>query len=511
MKTNIINKLIYNNTPENKIAFIEDKFNKSIKLSYKDFINNSLKLATYLSEKGVKKGDYISVMINMSIELYETLVALWTIGAIPIFFDVSAKQEYIEKCLEIIKPKYMVSTNKNLFLLSFIKSFRKIDKISIDTNLNKYKPSKIINEDLAEQGALVTFTSGSTNLPKTVVRTHQFLLDQYEIIYKTMNYNKNQIDFGILPVFTLSNLASGITTVIPNTKLNDMSKLNVKNIVKQITDYSITSMTISPAILKEILYYAKKHNIELKSINKLHIGGGPVFPNMLEILNEDKYKNIEKHIVYGSSEAEPISFITWEEMMNLYDNILIGKGLPLGKIVDDINVKIINDDLQEIPKTTDINKYVSNIGEIIVSGPNVLKGYYNEYGNKENKIIENNVVWHRTGDCGYFDENNNLWLIGNKKSIIKTKNKKIYPIKIQCILNTNFNINTSAVLKHNKKVFIILENKDKDKFGNNLTLFKNIDNILFINKIPMDKRHNAKVDYNELKNIINKEFSNIGK
>lgn len=496
---NLIYKLI--NKDENtlnKVAFIE----KENKITYNDFIEKSLKLGQYLSDKGIKKGDYVSVMINMSIDLYSSLVALWSIGAIPVFFDVSAKKEYIQKCLETIKPQYIIATNKNKFLLSFITPFNKFPKISIETDLTNYKKISIIKDDLSETGAIITFTSGSSGIPKTVLRTHKFLLDQYEIIYQAMHYSNDQIDLGILPIFTLANLGAGITTVIPNSKMNNIAKLNIKNIVHQIETHKISSATISPAVLKNILDYSEINNSNLSSFKKLHIGGGPVFPNNLQILNSEKFKNVEKYIAYGSSEAEPISMIKWEDMMNLYNEIKKGKGLPLGKIINNINLEIIKETKNPIPQISDIEKITSTPGEIIVSGKNVLTSYFNNYGNNENKIKCNDTVWHRTGDIGYIDENQILWMLGNKRSTITINNKKYYPFKIECILNTKYNIERCTVLSNNKELFLILENNDKEKIDKNDKLFLDFNKIIFINKIPMDKRHNAKIDYVKLRKIV---------
>lgn len=489
----------------NKIAFIEDKNFKTNTLTFAELYLKSVELAKYFRKQGIKKGMHVTVLITMSIDLYATLIAIWMIGAIPVFFDVSAEKEYIEKCTSIIKPEILVGNTITLL-------YAKINKICIDAKHINIKHDEYIieNEDfnyakgIEDQGAMVTFTSGTTGIPKTVVRTHKFLLEQYEVIRDNLHYSSEHIDLGILPVFTLANIATGITTVIPNTQLKNMAKINTKNLVKQIETHKISSATISPTVLAKILDYAKFNNYSLESLKMLHIGGGPVFPKLLS-----RIKNLEcqAFVVYGSSEAEPISILSWEEMLSFTDKIESGKGLPVGKIIPDIKLKIIQND--KIVDTTNksIKELETNIGEIIVAGKNVLKGYLNGIGDEENKIKENGEVWHKTGDCGFI-EDDILWLVGRKNNYIIRDNNIVYSLPLQALLSEKYNIYKSAYLDYKNTCYLILESSDTERARNikkeTLKRF-NIDKTVFMDKIPMDKRHNAKVDINKIKEYLNKK------
>ena len=483
----------------NKTVFIEDTCFSTKTITFIEFYEDAFKLAKYFKKQGIKKGTNVSIFIPMSIDLYKTLTALWIIGATPVFFDYSANEEYVNKCLNIINPEIVISKGIISWYAKTKKCFSKMRKI----NINKCKET-LLKEDyeyekgLENDGAIVTFTSGSTGIPKVVVRTHQFLIDQHTVIEKNLNYKPSQIDLGILPIFTLANIATGITTVIPHSQLKDMSKINAKNITKQILKYKINSMTVSPSVLQQITAYADNKNIKLDTLETLHIGGGPVFPNQLKIINEMKLKAF---IVYGSSEAEPISILSWKEMLNSKEKIKNGAGLPVGRIIPEISLKIINNDIA-FPQKEKIEPFEeSTIGEIIVSGINVLQGYFNGVGDEDNKININGTIWHKTGDCGYLDDNNMLWLVGRKNNFVKIEDEIIYPFTLQALLDTQYDIHKSAYFSHNDKCYLVLEEK-KEIQQNILERYK-INEILYIEKIPMDKRHNSKVDIPELKRILN--------
>lgn len=472
-------------------------------MDYKTLYNNVLELADYLKQNGVKKGDYVTVLITMSPELYTTLLALWFIGAIPVFFDVSASNEYISKCSEIIKPHFIIGTTFTLLYSKKISVFNDIKKINIKYKIDKNTSySEDFASNLENMPALITFTSGSTGIPKTIVRTHQFLLDQYDIIVDALHYKPLQVDLGFLPVFTLANIGSGVTTVIPNSSLKNMGKINAKNISKQIEKYKVNTMTVSPTVLAQILQYSEKHHLELLSLKELHIGGGPVFPSHLEMLNILPCKSM---IVYGSSEAEPISAIDWDKDFVYKERILNGCGLPVGKPFDSVKVKILQNDALH-PEETGINILETNeIGEIIVTGKNVLKGYYNGVGDAENKLQYENEIWHKTGDCGYIDENGELWLVGRKKEFTKNGLNLVYTLPMQAIFSEKYNIKQSAYLKIENKNTLFIEKKDELKIKSidkNVLKDLNIEQIVILKSLPMDKRHSAKIDYPKLRNKI---------
>ena len=488
-----------------KTAFIEDAKFSSKTLTFNELFISSLALGRYLKEQGIKKGMYVNLMIPMSIDLYKTLIALWSIGAIPVFFDYSADEEYKNKCLEIIKPQATIFNSEIIKLVKKNQGIKDAKIINIKNCKYDFAP-EIYETKIENQGAIVTFTSGSTGIPKAIVRSHQFLIDQYDVIKRTLHYNSNQIDLGILPIFTLANIATGITTVIPNTSLINMGKLNAKNITKQIETHKINSMTVSPSVLAQIVNYAKENKKDLSSLKTIHVGGGPVYINPLK--NIDYIKNAKLYVVYGSSEAEPISILPWEDMLLSKENIKKGLGLPVGTIIPDIDLKIIENDniFPDKITTNNIEEHIAKVGEIVVAGKNVLSGYYNGVGDEENKIHANNKIWHRTGDCGFIDKNNCLWLVGRKKNYAKKENGDIfYPFQIQCILSTKYKIEKSAFIGEDNGNTLVFELSDKEKTNQIKQEFYkeyHFTNIHFVKEIPMDKRHNSKVDIAKLKELI---------
>lgn len=118
-----------------------------------------------------------------------------------------------------------------------------------------------------------------------------------------------------------------------------------------------------------------------------------------------------------------------------------------------------------------------------------------EFGDAENKFSVDGRIFHRTGDMGVFDKTGRLWLRGR----IKTPY-----FNIEAALHAKFKIGKIAVLEENSKVLLILErgNLICESDLINAISFTKIDGIKYVDKIPVDKRHSTKVDYNELRRIL---------
>lgn len=498
---NIISKLFQTGNINNeKMAIIDGEYS----ITYEELLSATMNLSRKLSNEGIKKGDKVVVLIPMSAKLYITLSAIWTLGGEPVFFDVFAGKKYIENCCNIIKPDAIIVNNKSNILTLTNKTLRKIPTKFNYKEMDFRRNTNRKYEDLSEETpALLTFTSGSTGAPKCVIRTHSLLINQYNALVNNLNYSKSITDLGILPIFTLANLAAGNLTIIPQTNVNNMKKLKTKILVNQIYHHSVNKLTCSPTIIKKIYNYCLSHNERLESIKILYLGGGPVYPSLLKNL-KNVFPNAKIYIVYGSSEAEPIAHIEWKQsLLNLIEkeSCLLG-----GYLIPEVQVKIIKPNyISKSSKITleDLQSLETEIGEIIVSGNHVVKHYLDKQHDLENKFYIDDKVWHRTGDLGLFKENC-LLLAGRMNNLVEKDNTTIFPFMVETYLNIKYNIDRSSYFMYNNKTLLVLEeNCHIDNFKD--LEWAKIDKIIKVKKLPMDKKHSAKVNVSELKRILSKK------
>lgn len=501
-----------------KLAIVD----KKERCTFLQLKEKSLKLAALMQNKGIRRGDYVLVLQNISIELYSTLIALWSLGAAALVFDPSAGKEHIRQCCKMIKPKGFIGSDKAHLLGLYIKEIGDIE-IKLSTGIGIF--CKSISESVnlreikaidlePETPALITFTSGSTGKPKAAVRTHQFLLKQYETLAASLEYNSNQVDLATLPIFTIANLAAGLTTVIPDADLRKVAEIEPAKIVKQIIKEKISRVSASPAFMKRMADYCDKNKITIKEMEKIYTGGGPVYPRFMPIL-ERVFPNAKIVMVYGSTEAEPIAEINWKELTQRdIESCKSGGGLPAGVPVSAVKCKIIKEQWgKPIGKLTyrefsEMECRTEEVGEIVVSGEHVLNGYFNGAGDEENKFTVESSRWHRTGDTGYIDSRGHVWLMGRAAACIKDDRGTLYPFSIESAVVEIFGINIPAVVSINNKRVLVIEERyavDVEDIKRELP-WAEIDYLFKIKKMPVDKRHNAKIEYQKLNAIVNKKL-----
>lgn len=496
---NLANQLVINrNNNPNKVCLIQN--NKEI--TYNELYRKVANFKKYLEDKGIKKENKVLVLIPMSIDLYVTLLSVWAIGATVCFMDAGFIKNGM-KNNEFEDINAVIGINKYIIYSNINTNLRKLN-IKINTNviekLQDVGDLKIQDID-SDLPAIMTYTSGTTGKPKIAARSHEFLENQANILQKHLNYESGDIELSTIPIFTLSNIDIGITTVIAEAKFSNLGKSNPKKLVYQIINNSINRLMAAPGVLNVIIEFCLKNNIILKDIKKIFTGGGAIFLDFLENL-KIVCPNAKIYTLYGSTEAEPIAKLDIDEMKEEdIKKIEEGKGILAGNIIGVEDCKIIKTGIDEIGNITEEelkNLQTSDVGEIVVTGENVLKGYVNGIGNAENKFNVNGKIYHRTGDLGIIDENNRLWLRGRIKEPY---------FNIEAALHAKLKIGKTAVYKNLDKLILVLEKKDlniKEDIINAIS-FDKIDEIKYVKKIPVDKRHSTKVDYKRLRKILEME------
>ena len=489
------------------------------KITFTQIDTKSDEICSYLIQKGFEKGNKIVVFVPIGIEFYLILTAIFKMGLQAVFIDPYAGIEHINKCCEMISPDGIIGSGKTLLKGFFLKGIRKIgkkinyikmmehsEKLSI---YEKNKNQKIIQNEKIDGNtpALISFTSGSTGFPKIIMRTHEFLLGQHNVLEKNLKFEKETAVYSSFPIFLLSHMATGTTTFIPDLNWRKPVESDFGNIVKQITENNIQNIILPPAIFENIVKFCKDEKIMLENVQKVYTGGAPVFYSLMKKI-KDVFTNAKIIALYGASEAEPISVLNFEDITEEdIENMKNGDGLLAGKIVNEIELKI-----EELEKTPEKNKILkdNNIedfsalkGEILVKGENVVNGYLNV----EKKT---NEKWHRTGDMGYINSNGQLVLLGRVKGRIQLGEKIYYPFAVETAFSFCKILKKSVLTSKNDKLYLLVErnpeykgnlSEDSEIIGlkKKFEIFKIIET-----EIPMDKRHNSKTDYKKLEEIVEK-------
>lgn len=466
--------------------------------------------ANYYRSKGIGRGDRVLVFVPMGIQLYRGVMALFHIGATAVFLDEWVSRERLELCCKIADSKAFIGIFKARLLAFFVsKELRKVP-IKLGGAYKTTAQRFPIDACTADDTALITFTTGSTGTPKAAKRTHGFLKAQFDALVDKIQPQDDDVDMPVLPIVLLLNLGTGVPSVIAGFKASKPDSLDPGKIIAHIKAHGVNRLTASPFFIRRLSEYVLQRKISLPQLRRMFTGGAPVFPDEA-VLYRKAFPDCNTTIVYGSTEAEPISSITSNELAEKH--LDLHSGLDVGLPYRLTRVKIIpmsEEPLQfETEAALDAFALKQGLtGEILVSGPHVLSAYFNnEEALKRNKIFINGEVWHRTGDAGFIDEQGHLRLCGRCSTMITNADGNyIAPFLYENYFQSIEGVAAGTVLELNKKITAIVELRDASKENAVRTRLEkeqhHFDVIRFIPKIPRDPRHHSKVDYGKLREIL---------
>ncbi len=477
--------------------------------------------ASALQSMGLNRGQVILVFQPVSIELYELILAAFHAGLRVMLADPSAGREFLSNCCRRLMPDAYFGSWKAHCLRLTIPEMRRI-RIAIVAG-PWFPWARTWRTDTGEclitvipddEPALITFTSGSTGVPKAAVRSHGFLLAQHRTLSRALSYEDGEVDLVTLPVFVLANLASGLTSVLAATDLSRPGTPDAAAIRHQCERHGITRCTASPAFFEGLL----RSSVGMPSFRKIFTGGAPVFPDLLRRLSTGPSSNLI-HSVYGSTEAEPISHFSADEAEASAALTRLGGGLCSGEPVAEIQLRVIEDRWGEPLGPMCHDDFASlatpnkQAGEIVVTGEHVLNGYLDGVGDNETKIHVDGRVWHRTGDAGWIDENGRIWLLGRCAEKLPSfpapdglpEDALLYPFAIECAMREMFPETRMAAIDWQGDRTLVVGGICNPGEATEIRLKAEelgIRKVIHIEQIPLDRRHNAKIDYPALRGML---------
>jgi acyl-CoA synthetase (AMP-forming)/AMP-acid ligase II len=486
-------------------------------------------IASMLHRQGLVKGDGILIAHPVSAELYIIVLACFRLGLVAVLPDPHAGWRQFERCCAMYPIKGFIGSPRAHLLRLLSPAIRKIPhKYSVGkhvpgaTRLLPTQHTDVIRPVThchPQNPALITFTSGSTGVPKAAVRSHGFLQAQHNAVTCNLPLPVGSVDLSLFPVFVLASLASGNTCLLPDVDYKRPGRIDPSQVFEVIRAHPPDQIAASPAVLERLVDYAKQNQILIDGPLRICSGGAPVFPVLLENLAVI-FPEAEIVTVYGSTEAEPIAKTSASTLQNAdIQAMRAGKGLLVGKPVPEIELRIISDGSEIIPDHISLEELdrltqdVGNVGEIIVSGDHVLKRYLKGEGDSETKLHVDQQVWHRTGDAGYLDEGGRLWLLGRCQAKVKDRHGTVYPFAIETAVRQEPEVIRAAFARVNDKRVIALQARQghSRKLASKILdrlLWAHIDEICFVSSIPVDPRHNAKIDYRALNKLLQAKIRN---
>ncbi len=379
-------------------------YSNSVQLNYEEFHNKVLKTAGILSAMGFGDKDNIAIIGNSDVDFIINLLALWQIKALPVLINPRLTNNEIEEQIIITDCKVVL---QNRMIKSIDPSFdAKVFFYPFDEELEQddIEPGEELNP---EDTAVIIFTSGASGNSKGVELSFNNLLQSARIGDKIIHHNKEDIWLASLPFYHIGGFSIISRSLLFGTSIIIPESLQIQDIAEVMKNFNPTLCSFVPTQLKRMVEADILPNDELK--NTL-LGGGFINQRLVFDAISDGW-NITK--VYGSTETS--SFVSSISDEEIYD-----KPKSVGTAVKPNQIIIVNENRFQIPW--------GEVGEIAVSSPAVMKGYYNDVDETEKKIEDG---FYYTGDMGFVDADNYLFIEARRTDLIVTGGENVNPNEVE--------------------------------------------------------------------------------
>jgi len=281
---------------------------------------------------------------------------------------------------------------------------------------------------------VIPYSSGTTGPPKGVQLTHQNMVsNMYQIscpemgLIKSATRDEREVTICVLPMYHVFAMNVTMTNVMmAGGKMVTLSSFNPLTFLNALITYKPTFLHLAPPLLVFLTTHqgVKPHHLE--SLRYILVGAAPVQPSLIREFKE-KAPHVELREGWGMSELSPAACFSPEGQS------VVGS---CGKVIPNTKMKVVSVDTGE-----DLGPEEN--GELLVQGPQVMKGYLNNT-EATNKTIING--WLYSGDLAKWDREGNIFMVDRMKEMIKVKALQVSPSELEDLLRHHHEVHDAAVL-----------------------------------------------------------------
>lgn len=410
--------------------------------TYQEFYSRISRLSSCLGSLGIGKGDRVALLHPNCHVFLEAYYAIALIGAISVPINYRLSPQEIAFILQDSEPKILIADsifksliNKALEKNHGIKKILwtgedevtdplislKYEKLLEQGNFGPHPEPLIDKEDVAQ----IYYTSGTTGRPKGVMLTHKNVTTHALSAIAEIQLTDSDVWIHVAPLFHLADAwATWAITWVGGTHVL-IREFEPRKVLEMIEKERVTLTNLIPTMINLMINHPEIDQFDYRSLRVLLSGGAPIAPEVVrKIIKTFKCDYIQ---TYGMTETSP--YLTLSILKGHLKGLSKVDQLQFksktGREFIGIELKVVNDQGKEVQKNG------KEVGEIIVRGDSVMRGYWKLPDETEKSIKDG---WFYTGDLAVMDEEGYITIVDRKKDMIVTGGENVYSTEVENVL-----------------------------------------------------------------------------
>nr|WPM83303.1 4-coumarate:coA ligase 1b [Euphorbia maculata] len=454
------------------------------------------RVAAGLDRFGIGQGEVIMLLLHNCPQFVLAFLGASVRGAIataanPLFTPAEiAKQAKASNTKLIITQSAYADKVKDLENVKVVCVDSAPDGCFPFSDLHNSDESELPSVDHAPDDVVaLPYSSGTTGLPKGVMLTHKGLVtsvaQQVDGENPNLYYHSDDVILCVLPMFHIYALNSIMLCGLRvGAAIMIMPKFDINSLLQLIEKYRVSVLPIVPPVVLSIAKSPETENYDLSSVRMLKSGAAPLGKELEDAVRA-KFPKAVLGQGYGMTEAGPVLTMCLAFAKEPFEI----KAGACGTVVRNAEMKIVD------PETGD-SLPRNQPGEICIRGDQIMKGYLNDPEATARTIDKQG--WLHTGDIGFIDDDDELFIVDRLKELIKFKGYQVAPAELEALLLAHPQISDAAVVAMKDEAagevpvaFVVRSDKSnitedeiKQYISKQVVFYKRIKSVFFTESIP---------------------------
>jgi long-chain acyl-CoA synthetase len=387
-------------------------------------------LAHHFQALGLRKGDKAALMLPNCPEFVIAYFACQKIGAVAVTLNVLSTPYELS---------FLLADSDARVLITQPALTRRFEEIRNDLPLCRHLlttedlkriategPFTIDIPDIApDDPAVMIYTSGLTGKPLGAMLTHHNLLTQSALLKTICSADETFRGLAVIPHFhSFGAVGNMLSPMWVGAGVVLMERFTLDGIFKTIEKEKVTYIAAVPRLFMGMVFHDKADQHDVSSLRVCVTGGSTMPPEFIPLFREKFGVLLVEG--YGLTEASPVCSVGRLEMPVKPGSI----GTPIPRV----RVRVVDEAGRELP--------TGEIGELVIRGDNVMKGYYKD-PEMTARVIRDG--WLHTGDLARIDEDGYIFLTGRIKRMVITSGFNVYPVEVETVLNMHPSVQASRI------------------------------------------------------------------